>query len=260
MRRTLFRATGIVTGIVISLAVGSVYGTAMAYESGPIENGASVVGVVRFSGTMPEPQRYKVTMGANPEFCKPIADAKGEVVVPQARVSAAGELADVVVFLQEVDKGKPIPAEGPRVMIELCQFGTRVMTGMVGQSLRVGTRDSILHQVRGWEMMGKNRIPAFLSSALNPGGEQAVPLQIKRSSILQLSCDQHRFMESWVLVTANPYAVVTDAAGRFSLTDVPPGSHTIGAWHPVFGYQEGKVTLKPGHETSVTLTLTPPPK
>lgn len=260
MRRTWFLQSGIVTLSVIWLTAGALCEGAMAYESGPIENGASVVGVVRFSGTVPEPQRYKVTMGANPEFCKPIADAKGEVAVPQARVSAAGELADVVVFLQEVDKGKPMPAEGPHVVIEQCRFGTRVMTGMVGQTLRVGTRDSILHQVRGWEMVGKNRLPAFLSSALTPGGEQSVPLQIKRSSILQLSCDQHRFMESWILVTTNPYAVVTDAAGRFSLTDVPPGSHTIGAWHPVFGYQEGKVNLKPGHQTNVTLTLTPPPQ
>ncbi len=234
--------------------------SAWAYEEVTVEQGATVTGVVKFSGTVPDAQRFNVKMGSNPEFCQAIAGANGDVIVPRARVSVGRELADVVVFLQEVTKGKPLPKDGPRVTIDRCRFGPRVLTGSMGQVLKVASRDSILHQVRGWEMVGNKRIPAFMSSAMNPGSEQAIPLQIKRSSILQLSCDQHRFMEGWVLVTANPYATVTDEQGRFSLTDIPPGMHTIGAWHPVLGYQEAKITLKPGHDTSVTLTMTPESK
>lgn len=247
-----------VSAVCVLLAAATV--PAQAYEETAVPNGASVAGIVKFSGITPDPQRFNVKMGSNPDFCKVRADDKGEVVVPQVRVSSANELADVVVFLQEVDKGKPLPSEGPKVMIDRCRFGPRVVTGPVGQTLRVGSQDTILHQVRGWEFMGKNRLPAFLSSGLNPGSEQVVPLQIKRSSILQLTCDQHRFMEGWVLVTGNPYAVVTDEQGRFSLTDIPPGTHTLGAWHPVLGYQEAKITLTAGHHTSVTLTMTPAPK
>ena len=233
-------------------------GPAGAYEEMVIEKPASIVGVVKFSGTIPPPQRYRVTMGANPEYCRTIADAEGNIVTPQARVSASQGLADVVVFLQEVEKGKAVPKGGPRVTVDQCRFGPRVMTGTIGQLLGVMMRDTIVHQIRGWEMVGKSRIPSFFSSGLNPGAEQTFPLQIKRSSILQLSCDQHRFMEGWVLITANPYATVTNEQGRFELTDIPPGTHTIGAWHPVLGYQEGKVTLTAGHQTTMTLTLTPP--
>ncbi len=228
-----------------------------AYEEVPIPQGASLVGTVKFSGTRPESLRYNVKMGSNPEYCKIRADEKGDVVVPQVQVSAAHELAEVVVFLQEVEKGKALPPEGPKVEVDLCRFAPHVTTGVMGQSLRVGSQDSILHQVRGWEYMGKNRLPTFMASNLKAGAEQAVPLQVKRSGILQLTCDQHRFMEGWVLVTANPYATVTDQQGRFSLTDIPPGTHTLGAWHPVLGYQEAKVTVTAGHQTSVTLTMTP---
>ncbi|GKS59447.1 hypothetical protein YTPLAS18_29740 [Nitrospira sp.] len=228
-----------------------------AYEEIPVSDGASVVGVVKFSGVVPDPRRYNVKMGSNPEYCQAIADAQGNVILNQVRVSPKQELADVVVFLQEVEKGKPVPKEGPRVSIDRCRFGPFVSTGPVGQLLTVASEDDILHQVRGWEMVANKRLPVFMSSAMNPGSEQAIPLAIKRSSILQLSCDQHRFMESWILVTVNPYATVTDEQGRFSLADIPPGTHTIGAWHPVLGYQEAKVTLRAGHQTSMTLTLAP---
>lgn len=240
------------------LVIGLLGGPAGAYDEMTVEKPASIVGVVKFSGTVPPPQRYRVTMGANPEYCRAIADADGNIVAPQVRVSALQELADVVVFLQEVEKGKPVPKDGPRVTVEQCRFGPRVVTGTIGQLLGVSMKDTIVHQIRGWEMVGKSRIPSFFSSGLNPGAEQAFPLHIKRSSILQLSCDQHRFMEGWVLITANPYATVTNEQGRFELTDIPPGTHTIGAWHPVLGYQEGTVTLTAGHQTTMTLTLTPP--
>lgn len=247
---------GIGAALLVLLVFG---GSANAYEEMIIEKPASIAGVVKFSGTIPPPQQYRVTMGANPEYCRAIADTGGNIVAPQARVSASGELADVVVFLQEVEKGKPMPKDGLRVTVDQCRFGPRVATGTIGQLLGVLMKDTIVHQIRGWEMVGKSRIPSFFSSGLNPGAEQTFPLHIKRSSILQLSCDQHRFMEGWVLITANPYATVTNEQGRFELTDIPPGTHTIGAWHPVLGYQEGKVTLTAGHQTTMTLTLTPPP-
>lgn len=243
---------------VVLLVILALGGPVSAYEETSIARPASIVGVVKFSGTIPPPQRYRVTMGANPEYCRTLADAEGNIVTPQARVSASQELADVVVFLQEVEKGKPVPKAGPLVTVEQCRFSPRVVTGTIGQLLSVMMRDTVVHQIRGWEMVDKSRIPSFFSNGLNPGSEQSFPLSIKRSSILQLSCDQHRFMEGWVLITANPYATVTDDQGRFELTDIPPGTHTIGAWHPVLGYQEGTVTLTAGHQTTMTLTLTPP--
>lgn len=249
----------VVAAVLAASVLTGVASTDAAYEGAPVSNGASIVGTVKFRGTAPAPQRFNVKMGSNPEFCNTRANEKGEVLLPSTKLGAGNELAEVVIFLQEVDKGKPTATDGPTVNIDRCQFGPRVVTGMLGQTLRIGTQDKILHQVRGWESMGKNRMPMFMAPGLTAGGEQAVPLQIKRSSIVQLTCDQHRFMEAWVLVTSNPYATVTDADGTFRLTDIPPGTHTLGAWHPVLGYQEAKLTLTAGHETSVTLTMTPEP-
>ncbi len=231
---------------------------AWAYEAITVEQGATLAGIVKLDGAVPPPRSHKVTMGSNPEYCQAIADPKGDVVVPQARVSSSKTVADVVVFLLNAEKGKAVPQEGPVVAVDLCRFVPPVSVGMHGQSLRLAMRDTILHQIRGWEMQEKSRLPLYHVEGLNAGQERALPLEPRRSGIVKLECDQHRFMEGWVLITTNPYAFVTGEDGVFAITDIPPGDYTIAAWHPTLGYQQGQVTLTAGHRTTVTLTLTPP--
>ncbi len=234
--------------------------TANAYQEEVVAQGGTITGVVKFSGIMPLPQTYKVTMGSNPEFCQTIADEKGVISIPQVRVSSKQTVEDVVVFLQEVERGKTVPKDGPVVTVDQCRFGPRVSGAMAGQTLRVVMRDPIVHQLRGWEILDKGRLQLFQLANLKEGGEESVALKTRRSSMMKLECDQHRFMQGWILLTANPYVAVTDNQGAFQLTDVPVGSHTVGAWHPVLGYQEAKVTLSPGQQKSLELTFTSLPQ
>lgn len=234
--------------------------TANAYQEEVVPKGGAITGVVKFSGIVPVPTTYKVTMGSNPEFCQTIADEKGVISIPQVRVSSKQNVADVVVFLQEVERGKAVPKEGPVVTVDRCQFGPQVIGAMADQTLRVAMRDPILHQLRGWEILDKGRLQLFQLANLKEGGEESVALKTRRSSMIKLECDQHRFMQGWILLTANPYVAVTDNQGAFQLTDVPVGSHTVGAWHPVLGYQEAKVTLSPGQQKSLELTFVSSPE
>jgi hypothetical protein len=214
--------------------------------------------VVKFSGVIPPLKTYKVNMGSNPEFCRTIANEQGIIGISQARVSSKQKLADVVVFLQEVERGKAVPKERAVVTVDGCQFGPRVVGIMDGQSLRVAMRDSIVHQIRGWEMLDAGRLPLFQLANLQEGGLESVPMKARRSSIIKLECDQHRFMQGWVLLTANPYVSVTNDHGAFQLMEVPAGTHTVGAWHPVLGYQEAKVTLTAGQQKILELTFKSP--
>lgn len=229
--------------------------TVSAYQEEVVAHGGSIVGVMKFSGIVPTLKTHKVTMGSNPEFCQTIADKNGVIGISEIRVSSQQQLADVVVFLQEVDRGKSVPKEGPVVTVDRCQFVPRVIGVMDEQTLRIAMRDPIVHQIRGWEMLDKGRLPIFHFPDLGEGGEATVPLKTRRSSIIKLECDQHRFMQSWLLLAANPYVTVSDDNGVFTLTDVPEGTHTVGAWHPVLGYQEAKVTLISGQEKTLELTF-----
>ncbi len=247
------KTSPIVIGLLVVLLTAT--GLTLPYEQGPVRDGGTVSGVVMLEGPVPEPLRFKVTRGSDPEFCKRIADEAGYVTLPQARVTARREMADVVVFIQEVPRGKPFPAAGPLVTIDQCRFEPFVTAGLYGQPLRLEMRDAIIHQIRGWEVLSKGRLPLFHLPHFAVGQQQSHTLEIRRSSVVKLECDQHRFMQSWVLVAANPYFTVTGETGRFELSDVPAGRHTIGAWHPILGYQETSVTLRSGENREVTLTF-----
>lgn len=247
-------------GLLIGLTVlvGSLTGFTVPYREEAVANGAALSGRVTMVGPTPAPLQYRVTMGANPEFCQRSADKTGRVSVPQAMVSANGELAGAIVFVQELDHGKPFSPEGPLVTVEDCRFDTHVLAAGYGRMLRVRMKDPIIHQIRGWEMMGTRRLPLFQLAQIDAGQVRAASLKTRRSSIVKLECDQHRFMQAWVLLVTNPYFAITDADGRFEIADLPAGTYAVGAWHPVLGYQESTVTVQSGARATVSFRLIAP--
>ena len=59
-----------------------------------------------------------------------------------------------------------------------------------------------------------------------PPMKQLVNLS-KGRRIFVMQCGFHAYMESWGLAVANPYFAKSDVQGRFTLTDVPPGTYWI---------------------------------
>lgn len=223
-------------------------GFVLAYEEVTVNEGATLSGMVTLSGPAPPPFRFQVTMGAYPEHCQPIADNEGNVILPRARVSSAHEIADVVVFIQDLDRGKAPTTEFPKLTVNRCQFDQLVMAGMDGDYLRVLMNDSVLHPLRGWEMLNKGRIPLFDFPNLETGEEKTTKLTTRNSGVVKVECDQHRFMQTWILVPLNPYFATTNETGRFTITDIPAGTYTVSAWHPSLGYLEQNLTFKSGQQ------------
>ena len=226
-------------------------GLTHAYEEMTVKNGATLSGFVTLSGAAPSPFSFKVTMGAYPQHCQPIADKDGNVLLPRARVSKGHEVADVVVFIQSLERGKSPPVEGPKLTVNRCQFDHLVMAGMDGTHLRMLMNDTVLHPLRGWEMLNEGRIPLFHFPTLETGEEKTAELKTRRSGMVKVECDQHRFMQTWILVPLNPYFSTTDEKGRFMIDQIPAGSYTLSAWHPSLGYLEQSLTVKPDEHKTV---------
>jgi plastocyanin len=61
------------------------------------------------------------------------------------------------------------------------------------------------------------------------GSSKAV--RFDRPGIVRVFCDIHSHMNAFVLVFAHRFFATTDAAGRYRIDSVPPGTYTVVAWN-----------------------------
>ena len=235
-----------VSGFVLPFLVGAtclLSGNVHAYEEITVKDGASIYGTISLTGPAPPPFSYKLTMGAYPKHCASVADKDGNVMLPRARVSENNAVADVVIYIQGLERGKAAATEGPKLTVNRCQFDQLVMAGMDGTPLRLLMNDTVLHPLRGWEMVNEGRIPLFHLPDLPNGKETTTELKTRKSGVIMVECDQHRYMQAWILVPLNPYFATTDAMGHFQIDSIPAGTYTLSAWHPSLGYLEQPLTV-----------------
>lgn len=134
--------------------------------------------------------------------------------------------------------------EQPELSHEICRFSPHVMLVTVGDTLTLHNADPVLHNPHGY-------IDArtVFNRALPTGGMWQ-PVILRQPGILRVRCDAgHGWESAWLIVREHPYFAVTDADGRFRITDIPPGSRQVLAWHEHLGGLSVSVEIR---EDSVT--------
>jgi plastocyanin len=210
-----------VTGLRRALELGLVLAlspiSALAYVEAPVPDGGTVAGRVLFPG---EPPRIEpVIVRKNTDVCGEQKPGETLLVGPGRGVK------NTVVYLDGVERGKR-PADLTLDNAK-CLFVPHVGAVSLGAKVRIRNADAVLHNTHGFH----ERQTVF-NIAL-PTRDQVVDIttRIKKPGVIEVLCDAHTHMRAWIVVRDNPYVVVTDAEGRFRLTDVPPGRYRISAWH-----------------------------
>ncbi|MGM9487538.1 methylamine utilization protein [Ideonella sp. YS5] len=140
---------------------------------------------------------------------------------------AGQALADAVLLLEPVG-GKP-PALKPSAQVEIAQKGRRFVPTVtvvpVGTKVQFPNQDTVRHHVYSFSPAKKFELKLYVGRPENP-------VEFDRAGVVVLGCNIHDTMVGWVIVSDTPWYAKTPAAGRVTLTDVPPGAYLLRSWHP----------------------------
>jgi plastocyanin len=197
---------------------------AAGYESVTLVDPATVTGSIAYTGTETD-----VIVGINQDAdtCGPDHPERpaGALLVND------GQLENVVVFLEGIQSGKAYE-EGPvKVDNLLCNFVPRVSIGHKGGHIVAQNSDPVTHNTNMSLMQNNSTI---MNSSLKKGASSK-PNKLKKTGVVRIQCDLHEWMVGAVFVHDSPYAVLSQADGSFSFTDVPAGEYTLKTWHEVLG-------------------------
>jgi plastocyanin len=205
----------------------------------------TIAGHVKLAGKLPG--NAVIRMGMDPK-CADATRGK-QVVQEEFALKADGSLANVFVQLAGKFPDTAVPADPVTVDQSDCLFVPRVIGARVGQVVRFKNDDPLLHNVHG---MSATTNTFNLAQPIQ-GMVSEVRLE-DEGGVLHVKCDVHRWMNVWIGVADHPYFAVSDRAGAFTIRGVPPGEHTVVAWHEKLGSLEQKVGVEPGATVPVELT------
>ena len=208
---------------------------APAAAAAPVSaDAATLTGTVKLEGAAPK--MSAIQMSADP-YCQ--SQHASAAMDEDAVVSAAGELANVFVYIKEVKGNFPAPSTPVVLDQKGCQYLPHVHAVMVGQPLQIRNDDQTLHNVHAMPTV---------NSQFNEGQPVQGMVSTKKFDKAEITpfkvkCDVHGWMKSYMAVMPHPFYAVSAANGTFTIPNLPPGQYTVIAWHEKFGQTQQQITV-----------------
>lgn len=149
-------------------------------------------------------------------------------------ITGDGGVAGAVVFLCGVDPRRARPWDHPPVRVELRAFQARVIQGGAavgcgfvrrGDTVAIASAQDVFHALRA-------RGAAFFALTFPPGGRPCTRRLDRCGAVELTSAAGYFWMRGHLFVDDHPYYTRSDAAGRFTLPQVPPGTYEVVCWLP----------------------------
>jgi plastocyanin len=170
--------------------------------------------------TAPEPPPSKLM--AAPRLREKAASLTGSLRLDGPYAGAGGQ---GVVLLTPLNAPKPAPhARHATLEQRKKEFVPHLLLVPTGSTVSFPNADPVFHNV-----FSLSEAKRFDLGLYKNGDSRDVTFQ--QHGVVHLSCNLHAAMNAFVVVHDEPYAAVTDRAGRFHFRDLPPGKYKLRAWH-----------------------------
>ena len=165
-------------------------------------------------------------------------------------------LKDFVIFIDGPVGEKPKPPEQPekvetirnKVTQEGAQFSPHVLPIVAGTTVEWPNNDRIYHNVFSFSDAKQFDLGLYKS-----GDSKSVTFD--KPGRVDVFCSIHSTMNCIVLVLENPYFAKADAKGAYAITNVPPGTYKLKAWHERLPMQEKEITVTDKGDVKVDFTM-----
>ena len=212
------------------------------------QGGGTIKGHVQLMGKLPG--NPVIRMGRDP-MCAQINRGK-QVVQETVMANLKGDLANVFVKLTGSFPKTQTPTSPVVIDQKGCLYIPRVVGVQSGQPLQIRNSDQFLHNVRSSTGVKANEFNVGQPLA---GMSSQFKLQ-EDPSMVHIKCDVHSWMTAFVGVVSHPYFAVSNQAGTFEISNVPPGNYEIQAWHERYGPIKQSIRVRAGAATTVEFAYT----
>ncbi len=244
--RAMFRATRIAPdypGVAALAQPAAPSEPAKQVETAPAAPQTPSSGRVLFEGEKPEPKPLAVD-AAKSEGCGSV-DTQDQSLL----FGANGGIANVVVTV-ELAGATVKPLEKPMVLDQkTCRFEPHVTVVPVGTTVEYRNSDAISHNVHSYPSKNEG-----LNKMVGAGAAEVQKLD--KEDRIEIKCDIHPWMNSWLVVANTNHFAVTGSDGSFTLTGLPPGEHKARFWHEKLGKAEATLVVDAaGNVTPIEVKL-----
>jgi plastocyanin len=128
-----------------------------------------------------------------------------------------------VVLLAPVGGGRSARAIHAQVEQRNKEFVPHLLTIPVGSTVSFPNADPVFHNVFSLSATKRFDLGLFKQGSKD--------VTFNKAGVVHVLCNLHAAMSSYVIVHEEPYAALTDRAGRFHFRDLPPGRYRVRVWH-----------------------------
>jgi len=190
--------------------------TRAEYRVIPVTHGGTLKGMVKFATETPP--RFMYT-NRQEDHCPHGIPQQNLIVNQETR-----GIQNVLIVL-DIPEGKAAPLMKPDLNNQGCVFVPHLQWASKDSTLLIKNSDPAVHNVHAL----RQDVTAF-TVTIEPGAPP-VRRPLVETGFYKIDCDRHLWMRAWIYVSEHPYVAVTDTGGRFVLTEIPPGSYDLRAWH-----------------------------